>query len=302
MHHSPRSAPRVEAVEVRRLLSVSLASSTGILRVYGGERTDQIAFALQKGDPSRLRVSLNGVVSKFDFAAVNKVIIDGYGGDDVIDLGGLRFRKATIEAGPGDDFVRGGPGRDAVTGSDGDDTLRGFAGDDILQGGVGNDSIVADAGNDTVQGWGGDDTLSCGDGNDIADGNDGNDEVWGGYGNDYLSGSEGDDLVCGERGDDSPGGGNGTDRIYGGRGADEFGSMGTQDERKDFDEKRDRIQVPSWSSGGAWTGSGIVTSTGSSAGGYMSIAIPPAMPVAVFDPTLLTGGFLGGASIVAPPP
>ena len=53
----PADLPMIELVERRRLLSTSLTAGT--LRVYGTESADEVAFALQRGDASTLRVSVN---------------------------------------------------------------------------------------------------------------------------------------------------------------------------------------------------------------------------------------------------
>ena len=289
---TPTDLPVVELVERRRLLSVSL--SAGTLRVYGTESADEVAFALQRGDASTLRVSVNGAVTKFRAGDVTMIVIGTGGGDDVINLGGLGF-KTKIDAGAGDDSVVGGAARDRVSGGDGNDSIRGLggadtlhahAGDDVVDGGAGddlidgadgsdllrgrdghdvvaagrgNDRLDGGDGNDVLRGDADDDVILCGSGDDHATGDDGHDQLLGGDGNDYLSALNGDDFLNGERGDDTVGGGDGTDRIFGGRGADVFGNLGTDEERKDFRKREgDRVQ-PFSSDQGAFQGGGTIT-------------------------------------------
>jgi Ca2+-binding RTX toxin-like protein len=56
---------------------------------------------------------------------------------------------ATLDAGTGDDIVRGGRGGDHLSGGDGDDSLFGLAGNDTLEGGAGNDTLTGGAGDDS---------------------------------------------------------------------------------------------------------------------------------------------------------
>lgn len=75
-------------------------------------------------------------------------ILRGLGGDD------------TLEGGRGDDVAFGGNGSDTLRGQTGRDTLFGGAGDDLLDGGDGDDSLVGGAGADTIDGGAGSNTAS----------------------------------------------------------------------------------------------------------------------------------------------
>jgi Ca2+-binding RTX toxin-like protein len=290
-----RSPAIVEAVEPRRLLSVSLTGST--LRVYGGAGADEIAFALQKGDPRTLRVSLNGTVTKFRAGDVVNVIIGAADGHDLVHTGGLSF-KTKIDAGAGDDTVIGGASMDRVTAGPGDDSVVGASGIDVIDAGDGDDVVHAGRGNDTVNagngadlvyGNAGDDLISGMLGNNTVYGNEGVDVIYGDLGEDLLAGGAGNDLiqanggndrVFGEAGDDFVGGGDGDDLIYGGRDSDEFGSGGAETERRDFNKRQDRVQptFPSGgiSVGGGWSGGGLI-SGGSSSSGTIFVMRPGAV-------------------------
>jgi len=82
------------------------------------------------------------------------LVINGLGGNDVINAGGLAANKIGLQ-------VFGGLGADTVTGSAGNDTVVGGDGDDIARLGAGDDQFVWNPGddNDVVEGQGGTDTL-----------------------------------------------------------------------------------------------------------------------------------------------
>ena len=65
-------------------------------------------------------------ISSFD--ANDRIVINGLGGDDVIEASGLNGMLLTANGGDGDDVL---------IGSAGNDTLTGGAGDDVLIGGPG---------------------------------------------------------------------------------------------------------------------------------------------------------------------
>jgi Ca2+-binding RTX toxin-like protein len=86
--------------------------------------------------------------------ANDSLIINGLGGDDVIDATGL-------EAGVVKLTMNGGLGEDHFLGSEGDDLFNGGDGDDVALMGAGDDTFVWNPGdnNDTIEGQDGFDTL-----------------------------------------------------------------------------------------------------------------------------------------------
>lgn len=131
------------------------------------------------------------------------VTISGTAADDVIIISGLIIAEgdiAAINAGEGNDIVKGSKIADTINGGIGDDRIFGSSGDDILNGGLGNDFLDGGAGSDTVHG------------------NNGNDVIIAGIGFDYLFGDAGDDafVVSGSNGFDSFDGGIGIDTIQAG--------------------------------------------------------------------------------------
>jgi Ca2+-binding RTX toxin-like protein len=85
-------------------------------------------------------------ISGFD--ANDRIVINGLGGDDVINASGLATGiLLTANGGDGDDVLIGGAGNDTLSGGAGDDVLIGGPGQDILDGGPGNNiniqSVIA---------------------------------------------------------------------------------------------------------------------------------------------------------------
>lgn len=147
----------------------------------------------------------------------------------------------SIDAGDGDDSLRGTSLDDQLIGNGGDDTLRGFDGDDTLRGSFGADRIDAGAGDDLVLGGAdndrllgrlGNDTIDAGSGDDFALGYEGNDLIYLGEGDDlawatsersvdgFTLGQLGDDTIYGNAGDDFVYDYQGSNQIYGGLGDD----------------------------------------------------------------------------------
>jgi hypothetical protein len=179
----------------------------------------------------------------------NRVIVNGTGGNDVIDVTTdpdtddllVSVDGAVSRFPPGVRLVlRGGDGNDRITldtptrvtgvlGGDiavlqvhpaPDVTVLGGLGDDVIQGGDGDDSLYGLQGRDILKGGGGFDYLSGGDDNDYLDGGDGRDELAGGRSDDVLYGLDGDDRLYGGGGDDYLDGGAGADLVSGDGGDD----------------------------------------------------------------------------------
>jgi Ca2+-binding RTX toxin-like protein len=103
------------------------------------------------------RILVNGLSAQvtIDHADATDVLtINGLGGNDLINAGGLAANKIALQ-------VFGGLGADTVIGSAGNDTVLGGDGDDVAFLGAGNDLFVWNPGddNDVVEGQGGIDTM-----------------------------------------------------------------------------------------------------------------------------------------------
>ena len=75
-------------------------------------------------------------------AANDRLVINGLGGDDVIQASGLSGIQLTADGGDGDDVLIGSPGNDTLIGGAGDDVLIGGGGLDILDGGSGDNVLI----------------------------------------------------------------------------------------------------------------------------------------------------------------
>jgi hypothetical protein len=75
-------------------------------------------------------------------AANDRLVINGLGGDDVIQASGLTGMLLTENGGDGDDVLIGSPGPDVLLGGAGDDVLLGGGGGDALDGGTGNNILI----------------------------------------------------------------------------------------------------------------------------------------------------------------
>ncbi len=205
----------IEALEERLVpSSTSLASLTvispptkgtgaeGAITYNASTRTVSVAGSNTHGDNILITVGTNGTStttddmlniqlrnagstsSQFPLSSVDKLFVQGFGGDDVID--NRSFVKMTAN---------------------------GDAGNDVLLGGFANDSLIGSEGSDYIDGRRGNDTIWGMDGTDALFGDDGNDLILGGSAVDYIFGGNGDDDLYGE-GDN--------DKLYGEAGSDKL--------------------------------------------------------------------------------
>jgi Ca2+-binding RTX toxin-like protein len=80
------------------------------------------------------------------FEATDHLVINGLGGDDVINAAGLGTGMLlTANGGDGNDVLIGGTGNDTLSGGAGDDILIGGGGVDTLDGGTGNNTVLRTA-------------------------------------------------------------------------------------------------------------------------------------------------------------
>jgi Ca2+-binding RTX toxin-like protein len=86
---------------------------------------------------------LAATVTISGFEATDRLVINGLGGDDVIDASGLGTAvQFTGNGGDGADVLIGSPGNDSLTGGAGDDVLIGNGGVDVLDGGPGDNVVI----------------------------------------------------------------------------------------------------------------------------------------------------------------
>jgi Ca2+-binding RTX toxin-like protein len=86
---------------------------------------------------------LSETVTITGFEATDHLVINGLGGDDVIEASHLgTAMQLTVNGGDGNDVLIGSPGNDVLTGGAGDDVLIGNVGQDVLDGGTGNNTLI----------------------------------------------------------------------------------------------------------------------------------------------------------------
>jgi len=228
----------IEPLETRRMFaSVTLAG--GVLTIKGTP-FDDIIGATITGD--RITGTVIGVVSKeFKLSRVDKIVIKGGDGNDVITNGNAETIPANLDGGNGNDNISGGDKNDTLTGGDGKDTVDGRSGNDKVDAGPGNDRIY-DQLVFTSQGKSGSDKFIGGSGRDelfydtrsanlhvsldgkANDGETGNGEkdnvgadieiIYCGAGDDVIIGNSRDNRLYGGGGSDRIDGKSGNDRLY----------------------------------------------------------------------------------------
>jgi len=95
------------------------------------------------GDASGIQVlGLGSETDVLHFDAFDRLVINGLGGDDVIEASGLDGILLFANGGDGNDILIGGDGADTLAGGAGDDVLVGGLGVDILDGGPGDNVLI----------------------------------------------------------------------------------------------------------------------------------------------------------------
>ncbi|WP_342358621.1 calcium-binding protein [Terrarubrum flagellatum] len=131
-------------------VSIDLAGTLGGTASDG--QADTIVIDATNADDVITFSNVNGVVTVHGlaadiqishFGAEDRIVINGLGGDDVIDGTGLGNSIAlTANGGNGDDILLGSAAADTLNGDAGDDVLIGGLGNDILNGGTGSNIII----------------------------------------------------------------------------------------------------------------------------------------------------------------
>lgn len=141
------------------------------LQVVGTAGNDHIIIDLVSGGTQiRVRILMPGpdVNVRFNTASINKIVVFALDGNDIISMSSRIFISTElngdggndrIQAGSGDDLVRGGTGNDTLLGGKGDDILLGEAGNDRLYGQNGLDILIGGVGRDVLQGNRGENVL-----------------------------------------------------------------------------------------------------------------------------------------------
>ena len=151
-----------EALECRQLLSATVSYVGGEIHVEGTEDADMLVVGQHPTNPTLLRVvsidSLSPQVYHFAKAAVNRIVINGHGGDDsIINLTDI---PSELNGGDGRDRIYGGSANDVIHGGSDEDRIFAGDGNDVVDGGTHDDYIVGSGGNDTLSGGHGNDILN----------------------------------------------------------------------------------------------------------------------------------------------
>lgn len=121
----PLTFQHLEAREVFTGLTATFAN--GVLTIVGTEKADKIEVFQAQGkiSVSNAQITQGGKrYSGIDANLVNRVEVQGRGGNDMINLAsakGIVGKPAIIDAGAGNDTVVGGFGSDAIYGGLGND-------------------------------------------------------------------------------------------------------------------------------------------------------------------------------------
>jgi Ca2+-binding RTX toxin-like protein len=147
-----------DVTEVNLDLASTLGGSTGdgqadTVTVNGTAGADVVTVASAGADITVAGLPAQTHIQNAE-GALDRLVINGLDGDDVIDASGLAAGTIGLE-------LQGGRGADLFIGSQGDDLIVGGDGDDIAFMGEGDDAFVWNPGddNDTVEGQAGLDTL-----------------------------------------------------------------------------------------------------------------------------------------------
>src|SRR3990170_6097462 len=111
----------LEGLEQRQMMDGGLALSldqSGVLTIAGTELADAIAVREISG-----YIHVDGVSGSYDAGSLNKIVVDGRGGDDVVNLdsGAIHEQEAIVLSAT----IYGGEGKDTPTWGAGNDILVG---------------------------------------------------------------------------------------------------------------------------------------------------------------------------------
>ncbi|MFO0869666.1 MAG: PEP/pyruvate-binding domain-containing protein [Pirellulales bacterium] len=143
--------------------------SDAVLRVVGTANGDRILLRMINATTLEVRTDFltgSSRTQTFPLDQIYRVEIQGGAGRDTITAEGVTL-PLTIDAGDGDDVIRGGTRNDILLGGQGADSIWGGDGDDILLGGAGADLLLGELGRNLVIGGEGRNQLVGGAGEDI---------------------------------------------------------------------------------------------------------------------------------------
>lgn len=134
-----------ERLESRTVCAGVTILGNGDVLIEGTEQPDLIQVS--KVDADTVRVRIGGTFQNVDVTPGAKLIVNGLGGSDHINLSNVEI-ASMIDGGDGNDYIAGGMGNDTIHGGNGNDRINGGSGDDVLHGDAGADQLSGGAGTD----------------------------------------------------------------------------------------------------------------------------------------------------------
>lgn len=119
-----RYQPQLECLESRLVLASSVRLTGGTLFLQGDNAANVLSAQLNPADATQILTNVDGFRQTFAASAVQRVVIDGQGGADI-----LTSQVNTVP--------------DVLFGGDGADTLQAFGTSSVVLGGSGQDTIYA---------------------------------------------------------------------------------------------------------------------------------------------------------------
>ena len=104
-----------------------------------------MTIAIDPVDPTKLDVTLNGVLTQFALADIKRINADLGDGNDTATVAANVTIGADLKGGDGNDTLTGGGGNDKLDGGHGVDSLTGGAGDDHFK--ATKEDVITDFGN-----------------------------------------------------------------------------------------------------------------------------------------------------------
>ena len=195
----------------------------GVLQVVGTNNRDVVKITPFGGNKIRVKTAFAGQNTEafqFPANAVQSILVILCDGHDQVTIADSVLRRATINAGDGNDVIRTGRGRNHINAGPGNDSIWSSRGRDAIDAGPGDDRIWSGAGRDTIQGGPGNDEIRSGSGNDRILDIDGNNFVDAGRGSDRVTTGPGDDTIRDYHGSNRIDAGHGSNDIRTGNGSD----------------------------------------------------------------------------------
>lgn len=140
----------LQALESRRMLTVTANLTAGVLNVNSDHDSDQVILATNDHGQIVVQAGFHHTILAVSTHDVSSINVNLGIGNDSLDTSAHINQPMNIHGGAGNDTVRAGSGHDMIFGDEGDDLIYSDDGvADNVDGGDGNDTAFVDA-HDTV--------------------------------------------------------------------------------------------------------------------------------------------------------